>query len=128
MTTPARWLRFNLVGIAGFALQLLVLSLLAPRTPLAIAVTLAVAAAATHNFAWHEHVTWPGQPATRRWQRWMAFLGTNGLISIATNVAVTAGVSALGAPILLANALAVAVASTANFLVSDRLVFRQREA
>ena len=96
--------------------------------PLAIAVTLAVVAAATHNFVWHERVTWPGQPTTRRWQRWMAFLGTTGLISIATNVAVTTGVSALGVPVLVANALAVAVASTANFLVSDRLVFHQREA
>lgn len=128
MTTHARWLRFNVVGIAGFAIQMIALALLASRMPLAIAVTLAVVAAATHNFIWHERVTWPGQPPTRRWQRWMAFLGTTGLISIATNVAVTTGVSALGVPVLVANALAVAVASTANFLVSDRLVFHQREA
>ena len=128
MTTHARWLRFNVVGIAGFAIQMIALALLARRMPLAIAVTLAVVAAATHNFVWHERVTWPGQPAAHRRQRWMTFLGTTGLISIATNVAVTTGVSALGVPVLVANALAVAIASTANFLVSDRLVFHQREA
>ena len=128
MTTHARWLRFNLVGLAGFAIQLAVLAVLAPQLPLGLAVTLAVVAAATHNFAWHERVTWPGQPAARRWQRWMAFLGTNGLVSIATNVAVTTGVTGVGVPVLVANALAVAVASTANFLVSDRVVFDREEA
>lgn len=128
MTVQARWLRFNLVGLAGFAVQLIALAILAPHLPLAMAVTIAVVAAATHNFAWHERVTWRGGPPTRKWHRWVAFLGTNGLISIAANVAVTVGVSALGVPVLVANALAVAMASTANFLVSDRLVFQQREA
>ena len=128
MTTQTRWLRFNAVGIAGFAIQMIVLALVAGRMPLAIAVTLAVVAAATHNFVWHERVTWPGQPTSRRGQRWIAFLGTTGLISIATNVAVTMGVHAMGLPVLVANALAVAVASTGNFRVSDRLVFRHRQA
>jgi putative flippase GtrA len=128
VTAHARWLRFNTVGIAGFAVQMMVLAVLAHRLPLAAAVTLAVVAAATHNFAWHERVTWPGLPAARRWQRWLAFLGTNGLISVAANVAVTTSVTALGVPILAANTIAVAVASTANYIVSDRVVFHQREA
>jgi putative flippase GtrA len=128
VTTHARWLRFNAVGIAGFAVQMVVLAVLAPQLPLAAAVTLAVAAAATHNFAWHERVTWPGLPATSRWRRWLAFLGTTGLISVAANIAVTTGVTALGVPVLAANSVAVAVASTANYFVSDRVVFHQREA
>ena len=41
MTTPARWLRFNVVGIAGFAIQMIALAVLARRMPLAIAVTTA---------------------------------------------------------------------------------------
>ena len=128
MTLGARWLRFNLVGIVGFAIQMIALALLTSRLPLPMAVALAVAIAAMHNFVWHERVTWPGRPAALRGQRLMAFLGTNGLISIVANVAVTAGVSALGVPVLAANALAVTVASTANFLVGDHVVFHQRSA
>ena len=107
---------------------MLVLAALATMLPLAIAVTLAVATAVAHNFIWHERVTWPGQPAAGRWHRLVTFLGANGAVSIVTNLVVTAVVHGFGAPILAANAVAIAAASTVNFVVSDRVVFKRRKA
>ena len=54
-----RWLRFNLVGVMGFALQTVTLWLLVRGAGIgAVAgVTLAVLAAVSHNFAWHERFT-----------------------------------------------------------------------
>jgi len=48
------------------------------------------------------------------------------MVSVATNVGVTTAVTSLtGLPLVAANILAVGVTSIANFLISDRLVFRQ---
>jgi len=129
MTTPARWLRFNLVGIAGFVLQMLTLAVMARWTTPAIAVVVAVLVAVSHNFLWHEQVTWPGLPRDGRLRRWFSFHLTNGAVSLATNVVVTTVVmKGLGMPLLAANAVAVGIASLANFLLSDRFVFKHRPA
>ena len=129
MTTTGRWLRFTLVGIAGFAVQLTAVWLLARLTPLPVSVivTLAVLLTVSHNFFWHERVTWPGQTREGRLRRWMAFNAANGMISIATNVAVTGPIMQMtGLPIQAANAIAVVVASFANFVAGDRVVFTSR--
>ena len=127
MTTPARWFRFNLVGIAGFVLQMLTLTVMARWTTPAVAIVVAVLVAISHNFLWHEQVTWPGLPRDKRLRRWLSFHLTNGAVSIVTNVVVTTVVmKSVGAPLLAANAIAVATASLANFLVSDRFIFKQR--
>jgi putative flippase GtrA len=126
MTTPTRWLRFNLVGVAGFAVQMATLAALATSwsVPPAIAVAAAVLTAVSHNFAWHERVTWPGLPAAGRWRRWLAFNASTGTVSVITNIVVTSLVmAATGAPLLVANLVAVISASIVNFVVSDRLVF-----
>lgn len=129
MTTPARWIRFNLVGIAGFVLQMLTLAVMARWTTPTIAVVVAVLVAVSHNFLWHEQVTWPGLPRDGRLRRWLSFHLTNGTVSIVTNVVVTTAVmKGLGAPLLAANAIAVATASVANFVVSDRFIFKHRPA
>jgi putative flippase GtrA len=87
-------------------------------------VTLAVLAAVSHNFVWHERVTWPGQPDHGRWRRWLSFNITTGVVSVVTNLIVTMVVAeATGAPLVLSNAIAVAIASLVNFWVSDRVVF-----
>lgn len=128
MSTPkARWLRFNLVGVMGFALQTATLSLLVRWAGVGatIAVTIAVAAAVSHNFIWHELFTWPDRPRETRLKRWLSFHLSTGAISILSNVVVTiAVVNTTGLPVVAANIVAVAVASIANFWVSDRLVFR----
>jgi putative flippase GtrA len=122
-----------LVGLAGFALQLTAVWLLARLTslPVSVIVALAVLLTVSHNFFWHERVTWPGQTREGRLRRWLAFHAANGMISIATNVVVTGPVMLMtGLPIQGANAIAVVLASFANFLASDRVVFtpRRRQA
>jgi putative flippase GtrA len=122
--TAGRFGRFNLVGLAGFVLQLGLLHGLTRWTswPLAACVAAAVLLTVTHNFAWHVRYTWPG--TTDRWcVRWAAFAGSNGLISLVTNLIVTTTLAAAGMPVLAANAVAVGVAAAANFLISDRFVF-----
>ena|SRR5687767_6408753 len=126
MTTTSRWLRFTLVGVAGFAVQLTAVWLLARLSPLPVSVivTLAVLLTVSHNFFWHERVTWPGQTRDGRWRRWLAFNAANGLISIATNVVVTGPIMEMtGLPIQAANAIAIVVASFANFVAGDKVVF-----
>jgi putative flippase GtrA len=126
MTTPTRWLRFNAVGVIGFGVQLATLWLLLRWTALAesLAVAVAVLLTVSHNFVWHEHVTWRGQSRQGRWQRWVAFNMTNGAISLVTNVLATSGlVTATGISTVSANAVAVLGASLVNFIASDRFVF-----
>ena len=128
MTRGRRWLRFNAVGVAGFVLQIATLSALARWTALTapVAVAAAVLVTVSHNFVWHEHVTWPNLPRVGRLQRWLSFHVSTGMVSVATNVGVTTAVTSLaGLPLVAANILAVGVTSIANFLISDRLVFRQ---
>lgn len=126
MAPAVRWVRFNLVGAAGFVVQMLTLAAVTRGLGVrpSIAVVVAVLVAVTHNFVWHERVTWPGQPRQGRLRRWLSFNLSNGLISVVTNVIVTTlMVAATGAPLLAANAMAVALASVVNFLLSDRYVF-----
>lgn len=126
MRSWTRWVRFNLVGVAGFVVQMLTLAAATRWLGVAasVAIVVAVLVAVSHNFLWHERVTWPGQPPGGRMWRWLSFNLSNGLISVVTNVIVTTlVVAATGAPLLVANALAVGTASLANFFVSDRYVF-----
>ena len=128
MTTTRRWLRFTLVGFAGFAVQLTTVWLLARLTPLPVSVivTLAVLLTVSHNFFWHERVTWPGGTREGRLRRWLAFNAANGMISIATNVVATGPIMQMtGLPIQAANAIAIVVASFANFVAGDKVVFAQ---
>jgi len=131
MTERARWLRFNAVGVAGFAVQMLTLAALERwfAVPAGVAVTVAVLAAVSHNFLWHEHVTWPGQPNEGRWRRWLSFNVSTGAVSVATNLIVTTIVAAAtGASLLVSNVMAVVSASLVNFWVSDRAVFNRNTA
>jgi putative flippase GtrA len=123
-----RWVRFNVVGVLGFAVQTATLSLLVrwAGLPPALAVTVAVLVAVSHNFLWHEHVTWPGLPRADRLTRWVSFHVSTGLVSVFGNIGVTVLVmTATGLSVVLANLVAVALMSLVNFWVSDRVVFRQ---
>jgi len=122
-----RWVRFNLVGIMGFVLQTTMLFALVRWAGLgaAGAVTIAVLAAVSHNFVWHEYFTWPNLPRESRFRRWLSFHLSTGMLSVVSNVAVTLMVAkATTLPLVACNAVAVAIVSTANFWVSDRLIFR----
>lgn len=122
-----RFLRFNGVGVAGFALQLgLLAALLCAGVHYLVATALAVEAAVLHNFAWHERWTWRDRPATGRSRlaRLWRFHALNGLVSLVGNVALMRVlVGAFAMPAIPANLIAVLACSLVNYLASDRLVF-----
>ena len=130
MTTRfGSWLRFNAVGIIGVFVQLSVLTFLksVAQAPVLLATAVAVECAVLHNFIWHERWTW----AHRRLEvgktlgRLLRFNASNGLISLAGNVAVMwLLVTRFNVNYLIANLAAISACSLVNFLVSDRLIFR----
>jgi len=129
VSRAARFGRFNLVGIGGFVLQLMLLHLLVRRCgfPVAVATALAVEGAVLHNFAWHVCYTW------REWRprgaamflrALLLFQVGNGLISLLGNTLLTTClVQRLQVPLLAANVVSVVLCSLLNFALGDRLVF-----
>jgi dolichol-phosphate mannosyltransferase len=123
-----RFLRFNVVGVIGFGIQLGVLALLVrPGTHYLVATAIAVEAAVLQNFLWHERWTWRDRPvrgrarAARLWR----FHAINGFVSIGGNLLLMRLlVGACGMPPLAANVAAVLACSLVNFSGSDRIVFR----
>jgi putative flippase GtrA len=110
----------------GFGVQAAVLWTLieAFGIPTSFAVGLAVFAAVSHNFAWHERFTWPGCAPGGRVKRWIAFNATTGALSIVANVALTGMIARqTGLPIVAANLIAVGVLSVATFIVSGEFIF-----
>jgi putative flippase GtrA len=92
-----------------------------------LATAIAVEAAVIHNFAWHENFTW-AERVESSWQRsvlrFLRFNLTCGAVSIVGNLALMKVMVAEGhMNYLLANAIAIALCSMANFLVSDGWVF-----
>lgn len=126
-----RWLKFNLVGGIGIAVQfaaLLVLKGIFHFNYLA-ATAVAVEAAVVHNFVWHEQFTWSDrvQASWRRsLPRFARFNLTTGAVSILGNLALMKVMVGYGGMnYLLANALAIVLCSVANFLVSEQWVFEE---
>jgi putative flippase GtrA len=123
-----RFLKFNGVGIAGFALQLALLALLLRLgAHYMLATAVAVELTVLHNFFWHERWTWRDRPAGAGgpWRRLWRFHAANGLISLAGNlVLMRIFVGVFGIPPVPANLLSVLVCALINFTASDRFVFR----
>ncbi len=123
--TATRWLKFNLVGGMGIAVQLLMLVVLKTGLHLnyLIATALAVETAVVHNFLWHERFTWADR-AGAGFARFLKFNLSTGLFSIAGNLALMKLLAGLGhMNYLLANAITITACSVINFLVSDGFVF-----
>jgi putative flippase GtrA len=127
-----RWLRFNLVGGIGIALQLALLFLLKSIFHLnyLAATGLAVEVTVVHNFLWHERYTWVDrvQPSWRKsLPRLLRFNLTNGAISIAGNLALMKiMVGLMCVNYLVGNGLAIPLCSLVNFVVSNEYVFEER--
>lgn len=124
-STAIRWLKFNLVGGIGIAVQLLVLAML--KTGLhfdyRIATVVAVETAVIHNFVWHERFTW-AERAGDSCKRFLRFNLTTGIFSIAGNLALMKLLVGLGhVNYLLANGFTIASCSVVNFMMTDGLVF-----
>jgi putative flippase GtrA len=121
------WIRFNAVGIIGFAVQLLVLTgLLLLGLHYLPATVIAVEAAILQNFLWHERWTWRDRQfgGTCRVERLWRFHLLNGVVSVLGNLALMRLlVGELGMAALPANLLAVLVCSTVNFAAGNALVW-----
>ena len=126
MKTLSRPVIFALVGAVGFACQLAALHLLVVGgLPVGVSTAAAVLTAVAHNFLWHRRWTWRDRavaPVSAPTQL-LRFVGLNGLVSLAGNVVITAGLAASGMPVLAANGVAVVVCSVVNFVLADRMVF-----
>jgi dolichol-phosphate mannosyltransferase len=128
-----RWIKFNAVGLVGFALQSSVLFVLThgPR-PIGYlpATALAVELAVLNNFLWHQRWTWKDRPtATRKetWRRLLSFHVTNGVLPITGNLAFMALlVGGLHLPVIVANVMSVSALSIFNYLLADRVAFQAK--
>jgi dolichol-phosphate mannosyltransferase len=124
------FIRFNVVGVLGFALQsgaLFVLTHSAHPVGYLAATAAAVELAILNNFFWHQRWTWKDRPSfTRRetLRRLAKFNVTNGAVSITGNlVLMSILVGRLGLPIASANVASVAACSICNFFLADRIAF-----
>ena len=128
-STLLRWCKFNMVGAIGIGVQFAALFLLKSvlRFDYMLATAIAVEAAVVHNFVWHEQFTWVDrvQASWRRsLSRFLLFNMTTGAVSILGNLALMKVLVGFGRlNYLLANAIAIALCSLANFLVSETWVF-----
>jgi len=130
-STFVRWWKFNFVGMIGIGVQFTALFLL--KSVLGFnylfATAFAVEAAVVHNFVWHEQFTWSDRVHSswrRSPPRLVRFNLTNGAVSIVGNLALMRVMVGEGhMNYLLANAIAIALCSVANFLVSEQWVFEK---
>jgi putative flippase GtrA len=123
-----RWLKFNLVGGIGIGVQLAVLAALKTGLHLnyLVATVLAVEFAVIHNFFWHERFAWIERAKENATLRLLKFNLANGALSIFGNLLLMKFfVGLLHFHYLLANLTAISICSVANFLLSDRFVFRK---
>jgi putative flippase GtrA len=126
-----RWLKFNLVGGIGIAVQFVALFVLKGifHFNYLAATAVAVEAAVVHNFVWHEQFTWSDRVQTtwrRSLPRFARFNLTTGAVSILGNLALMKVMVGYGGMnYMLANAFAIILCSLANFLVSEQWVFEE---
>ena len=118
---------FSVVAALGFVVQASVLLLLTSFAGLHLAAATAVGVqlAVLHNFVWHERWTWGDRDrAAGLFTRLLRFnLVTGGISLIGTVALTTLYASALGAPIVIGNLLAVWTVGVINYLVLDRAMY-----
>jgi putative flippase GtrA len=128
MKVLPRFVRFNAVGALGVGVQLTTLWVLVELwdAGYAGATAVAVGCAVVHNFAWHQRWTW-GDCRTRGAAAvftFLRFVGTNGVVSIAGNLAVMMLLAGgAGMNPVIANAIAIAATGLVNFATSHLFVF-----
>jgi dolichol-phosphate mannosyltransferase len=124
------WIKFNVVGVLGFALQsaaLFVLTHTTPHVSYLAATAVAVELAVLNNFVWHQRWTWNDRPARTKKEtlrRLAKFNITTGLVSIAGNLfLMNLLVGHFGLPIVGANLASVVACSILSFILADRIAF-----
>src|SRR2546425_4565961 len=124
------FIRFNVVGVLGFALQSSALFILThsvhPVGYLA-ATAAAVELAVLNNFVWHQLWTWKDRPSATTGEtlrRLLKFNITNGAVSLAGNVVfMSILVGRLGLSISSAYVTSVGACAVCNFFLADRIAF-----
>jgi putative flippase GtrA len=125
-----RWTIFNLVGVAGMAVQLALVAFMVRVLGwhYLLATGLAVEAAVLHNFVWHHRWTWSDRPPSSPRGvalRLARFHLLNGTVSLAGNIGLTAVLSGvLHIDPVVSNLIAIAVCAGVNFAASNVVVFR----
>jgi len=144
-----RYIKFGLVGASGtvvnmavlyVAQEFLFLGIEPPRTRLYASLAVAIAVATINNFTWNrlwtwadrirEHAAHPDNADTHPLQTLASQFGKYTLASL-FGIALQYGLTlwlAHALHYLLANVIAIVVASISNFLVNDRLTFGRRKA
>ncbi len=128
------FIRFNMVGALGFALQSGALFVLTHGpypfgylTATAAAVELAI----LNNFVWHQLWTWDDRPSANSAEtlrRLAKFNLTNGLVSLVGNlILMSLLVGRFGLPVAVAYLISIATCSTCNFFLADRVAFYVRD-
>ena len=124
------WIKFNLVGVLGFALQTAVLFVFTHATPQVsyfAATAIAVELAVLNNFVWHQRWTWKDRPSATNKEtlrRLLKFNLTSGLFSISGNLLfMSVLVGRFGLPVGPANLASVAACSIVSFILADRIAF-----
>ena len=123
-----RWLKFNVVGAMGMAIQLATLAggvhLL--NLHYLLATFLSVEAALLHNFVWHVNWTWPAHTAQLRWSigSMLRFQFITGTVSIVGNMGLMWVLMAnVQLEPVFANLVCIGACSLVNFVVCNRIVF-----
>jgi dolichol-phosphate mannosyltransferase len=143
-----RYIKFGLVGASGTVVNMVILFvaqeylfafIAAPRSRLYASLALAIAVATINNFIWNRLWTWADRrpdastlgstrtvPAPAR-----ALLGQFGRYTLASwfGIALQYGLTlwlSQALHYLLANVVAIVIASVSNFLANDRWTFRRR--
>ena len=139
MNPVRRWFRFNVVGVAGMLVQLVMLAGLNHIVPRHYLVNslFAVETAILHNFIAHVHYTWRDRVLHHPWRDrrksvvllrplWR-FQVSNGTVSLAGNaLLMKLLVGGAHLPVLVANLIAIAACSLVNFWLGDNWAFAHR--
>ncbi len=130
MSTFVRWMKFNMVGAMGMAVQLVTLALLNRWTGghYLFASAVAVEFAVVHNFVWHLHFTWPDRRGSSAMAgQFVRFHLANGMVSLVGNVALMRLlVENAHLPVLVADSIAILCCSIVNFCLGDNWAFAAR--
>lgn len=123
-----RWGVYNLVGLAGFVVQIAVIALLtrALGWPSFAATIVALELAAFQNFIVHSTWTWRDGRAqgVRQWLSRYGRYRVAKTVALGANLALTTALVHAGLPPEIANTTAVLVCGVPNYLMSEHLVFQ----
>ncbi|HXZ56689.1 MAG TPA: GtrA family protein [Gaiellaceae bacterium] len=129
LSRPRNWVqlaKFSVVGATGYAINLVVYTVLLKEAGLhyAVAATCSFVVAVTNNYVWNRLWTFHDQRGHVGWQG-LRFLVV-ALVAYAANLALLTGLIALGVDKVLAQAIAVVLVTPLNFIGNKLWSFRVR--